>query len=556
MIKILQISRNSIKHKHKFLCLCLICFAFTFGFSQEDLDAEKAYKKALEIRFQNPDSSLILFNHSYNKYIQLKDTVNATNSLLEKAYVYENTANYASSYDALWMALILNDKRDDNNLKSIIYNRLGRIYSYNKREAAAFKYLKKSVELQKARVKKLNLKKSVLVPYYHSIAKTTRELKYYELSSTYLDSCYLFFSKDIDILPLAYLEYRGKAYLDFEKAMLLSQNNKNGEAIKIMEDIIPWFQENEPTFLVLIYKYLGDMYLDSSNLNKSKDLYRKSLKISEDNKSHIDFTPLVYEKLTEVYLQKNDYKNAFANQGKAKDLDAKFFDGRSSINQSLLEIKDDYRLEKERQEKQIQEQYLIQLEKEAEIKNLQRIILFASIIFLLIIGFAYFKYLRSKHKIEKELIRRNKELEIQKARELIDLKNKELAASALQLIDKDEFLIDLKTKIRVGSDKIKIHEINKILRTVSNNNNNNWDEFKLRFIDVNKEFYDKVFEKYPNLSQGDQKICALIKLNFPSKEMARLLGISVESVHTSRHRIRKKMDLPRSVNLEDFINSL
>jgi DNA-binding CsgD family transcriptional regulator len=65
-----------------------------------------------------------------------------------------------------------------------------------------------------------------------------------------------------------------------------------------------------------------------------------------------------------------------------------------------------------------------------------------------------------------------------------------------------------------------------------------------------------MFAKYPKLSQGDQKICALIKLNFSSKEMSRLLGISVESVHTSRHRIRKKMDLPRSVNLEDYINSL
>ena len=131
-----------------------------------------------------------------------------------------------------------------------------------------------------------------------------------------------------------------------------------------------------------------------------------------------------------------------------------------------------------------------------------------------------------------------------------------MAASALQLIEKDEFFKNLKTKIREGEPTMKKSDLNKILRSVSVTNTNTWDEFRLRFIEVNKEFYDTIFEKFPNLSQGDQKICALIKLNMSSKEMSRLLGISVESVHTSRHRIRKKMNLPRTINLEDYINSL
>ncbi|MGO4917904.1 hypothetical protein [Maribacter spongiicola] len=537
------------------LCLLII----TIGYAQnnlKDISAKQAFERALELRFQNPDSAVALLNYSSENYLQLNDTVNATYSLLEKAYVFENTARYANSYDALWTALILNDKRDDDKLKSIIFVRLGRIYSYNKRVEESYKYLKSSLELQKRRVEKLNLKKSVLVPYYYSLAKTSRELQENKVARIYLDSCYLYFSDEVDFQPLAHLEYRGKEYLDFEKAVLLEREDNNQEAIAIMEGVIPYFQKNEPTYLVLIYKYLGDMYLNISNLKKSEELYRKSLDISENYKSHLDFTPLVYENLTELYLRKNDYKNAFQSLKKAKELDAKFFDGRSSINQSLLEIKDNYRLEKDRQEKQIQEQYLKQLEQEEEISKLQMIILLGSIFFLLIIGYGYFNYLRTKHKNEKAFIKRNKELEIQKQQVLIDIKNKELASSALQLIEKDEFLKEIKSKVRVGTDKIKIHEINKVLRSISSNNNNNWDEFKHRFISVNKEFYNKIFEKFPNLSQSDQKICALIKLNMSSKDMARLLGISVESVHTSRHRIRKKMDLPRNVNLEDYINSI
>ncbi|MBJ7880124.1 hypothetical protein [Gelidibacter salicanalis] len=538
---------NSVTFKFKVCFLSAFCIIAS-GFSQEVTKPDKYFTEGLQIRSQNPDSAVALFDYSYKKYLQLNDTTNATNSLLEKSMVLENNAKYAQSYDALWSALILIDNTDDARQKSVIYYRLGRIYSYYKRERESIKYLKKALELQKELVKNSDLKPSDLVPYYYSIAVTNRELERKELTKVYLDSSYLYYSNDNKILPYEYLE--------FEKANLLALNNENQKAIEIMDSIYPWFKENEPTYLVLFYKYLGDVYLNLSLLDESEGYYLKSLKVSEYNKSHIDFTPLVYEKLTQIYVKKNDYKSAFESQGKAKELDSKYFDARGSINQSLLEIRNDYLVEKDRQEKLIQHQYLKQLEQEDKINKLQLIILLGSIVFITIIGFAYFKYLRSRHKIEKELIARNKELEIQKQRELIEMKNKELASSALQLIEKDEFLKDLKSKIRVGSDKIKIHEINKVLRTVSSGNNNNWEEFKLRFIDVNKEFYDKVYEKYPNLSQGDQKICALIKLNLSSKDMARLLGISVESVHTSRHRIRKKMDLARSVNLEDFINSL
>lgn len=179
-----------------------------------------------------------------------------------------------------------------------------------------------------------------------------------------------------------------------------------------------------------------------------------------------------------------------------------------------------------------------------------------TIVFLVIIGFIYFKTIRSKHNSEKQLIRRSKELEIQKAEELLELKNKELATSALQLVEKDEFLRELKSKLKKNIGNINNPEINQVLKSISHSNNNNWEEFKLRFTAVNERFYKKVTTEYPNLSQADQRICALIKLNFSSKEMAKLLGISVESVHTTRYRLRKKMGLPRSINLEEFIAAL
>ena len=95
-----------------------------------------------------------------------------------------------------------------------------------------------------------------------------------------------------------------------------------------------------------------------------------------------------------------------------------------------------------------------------------------------------------------------------------------------------------------------------MLKTIQGSSASNWKEFEARFTAVNQSFYKNLKEKYPDLGQTDLKICALVKLNFSSKDMSSLLGISFESVHTSRYRLRKKFKLDRNENLADFIASL
>ena len=83
-----------------------------------------------------------------------------------------------------------------------------------------------------------------------------------------------------------------------------------------------------------------------------------------------------------------------------------------------------------------------------------------------------------------------------------------------------------------------------------------WESFNLRFTEVNGNFYDRLREKHPELSNTEFKHCALIKLNFGTKEMARILNIEPHSVHISRSRIRKKIGLERSESLEKYIEAL
>ncbi|TMU57311.1 tetratricopeptide repeat protein [Flagellimonas algicola] len=516
--------------------------------SLNKLSTDQIYEKAIEIRFENPDQAIELLQKAHADFLKKGDTLKAINILLEMPYHYGQRVDYAKSYDSLWFALLLADNIKDEALKASVYDRLGRLYSFYKKEGKAFEYLNTSLEIKKKLVEEGELDITSLVSNYYLICATYRELGKPEIGKIYLDSCFLRSGNVPNQIELPYLQ--------FEKAFILANEQKNDEALGLLSEIEPWFLEHRPSYLVLVYTYWGDIYRNLSDLNKSEEYYKKALEVSDKYNSHLDFSPLVHEKLADLYVNRKDFENAFESLQNSKNLDAQFFDSRSTINRPLLEIKDEFRQEKERQARMIQQQRLDYLEQQDQISLLQRVILIGTIVFLLIIGFIYVKYLRSKHKTEKQLIRRNKELEIQKAKELLELKNKELAASALQLVEKDEFLRDMKSKLRKTTGDIKKSEINKILRTIPSNNTNHWEEFRLRFTAVNEKFYDQVTTQFPNLSQSDQKICALIKLNFSSKEMARLLGISVESVHTTRYRLRKKLGLERSDNLEDFISSI
>lgn len=506
------------------------------------------FERAKNLRYNFPDSSIYLLDLCYNKFIEKEDTTNAIEVLFELAQTNGHHANYKESYDKLWKALLLADEAGREKQKAKIYNAIGRYYSFYKRKEKALEYFSKSYEINKKLVASGELKKGSFVQNFAAFASTFRELNEPQLARTYLDSCFLFFDPNLKVVRWAHLK--------FEEAFLLKEEKKYEEALDIFLDIIPWFEENSPSYLVLVYTYTGDTYMRLGNYTESESCYQKALEFSEKYNSHIDFSPLIHQKLSDLYYSKGEYEKAFLSLKAFNELDEKFFDSRSENNRPLLEIQDAFRKEKENQKKLLQEQRLIQLENEEKVLFLQKIILMGALVFLFVIGVIYLNYVRAKHRAEKQLIQKKKELEIQQANEMVELKNKELAASTLKLIEKDEFLSEIKNKLAVNKGEKGIQDIKRIVHSVSVSNAHNWKEFQARFVAVNKRFYQELKARYPNLTQGDLKLCALIKLNFSSKDMAKLVGISVESVHTTRYRLRKKLNLTRDVNLTEFIANL
>lgn len=138
-------------------------------------------------------------------------------------------------------------------------------------------------------------------------------------------------------------------------------------------------------------------------------------------------------------------------------------------------------------------------------------------------------------------------------------KNKELANSTFNLIRKNELLIEIRDHIQqLQNSPHGNARYGKVLRLINRqiNHQDDWEIFEKSFNQVHEAFFQKLVARYPDLTPGDLKLAACLKMNLSSKEIAPLLNISLRGVENKRYRLRKKLDLPSSENLTEFMINL
>ncbi|MFC4689153.1 triple tyrosine motif-containing protein [Dokdonia genika] len=149
--------------------------------------------------------------------------------------------------------------------------------------------------------------------------------------------------------------------------------------------------------------------------------------------------------------------------------------------------------------------------------------------------------------VEKE----NIELRNQNLRDDISARNRELATSTLAMVNKSKTLKSIKEKL---SKLEPTPELKAIIKDIDKNisTNEDWAFFEKAFNHADKDFFKKVKEIHPELTANDLKLCVYLRLNLSSKEIAPLLNISHRSVEIKRYRLRKKINLDRSIQLNDY----
>jgi tetratricopeptide (TPR) repeat protein len=166
-----------------------------------------------------------------------------------------------------------------------------------------------------------------------------------------------------------------------------------------------------------------------------------------------------------------------------------------------------------------------------------------------------------REQLEKDLIANEKlnELEKQRLLQEIMFKDRELAAKAMHLVNKNEVFtsihnvlsgIELKDN---PTAKTQIEKAKKIIRG-NDNMDEEWNTFKLHFEEVHPGFFTQVLEAYPALSPSDLRLSAYLLIDLNSKEIANIFNITPESVRKKKQRLREKLNLEKDEDIRILLN--
>ncbi|MBL7814330.1 MAG: hypothetical protein JNL70_04915 [Saprospiraceae bacterium] len=190
------------------------------------------------------------------------------------------------------------------------------------------------------------------------------------------------------------------------------------------------------------------------------------------------------------------------------------------------------------------------------------LLLFIGLIFLLL-KFHKYQLSNQRQYLEAEMLRELEQQRIRADNEKLHLdiinKSQELANSTMGIIRKNEILIEIKEELEgIKSEhglRFPEKHYQKLKQMIENNlsSEENWRVFEENFNGVHEDFLKRLKQEFTDLTPGDLKLAAYLRMNLTSKEISPLLYISVRGVENKRYRLRKKLDLKDSDNLTEFI---
>ncbi|AKD05693.1 transcriptional regulator [Pontibacter korlensis] len=180
---------------------------------------------------------------------------------------------------------------------------------------------------------------------------------------------------------------------------------------------------------------------------------------------------------------------------------------------------------------------------------------------------------RIQEKLEKEKQEQLRQEAIQHEQKLVKVRNeqlkselssksRELASTALNIVNKNEMLQNISHELAKLQDadgnKLPEKHLRKIQKIITEgmSSQNDWELFEKSFDETNANYFKKLKEGYPELTPNDMKLCAYLRMNMSSKEIASLLNITVRGVELRRYRLRKKLNMDHDKNLVEFVMEL
>ncbi|MFP4664488.1 MAG: tetratricopeptide repeat protein [Bacteroidales bacterium] len=512
------------------------------------------------------DSALLRYQNSFfaiRKTGNLDEIAAAHNRL---GLMYEAKGEFARATDYYYKALRYFERSNNKSGMAEVANNLGIIHNHFGQLDVALDYYKKSLELFRK-----NREPGGKAQVINNIATL-----YTEQNNPDTALQYLFQAADIftdmrrpSDLATAYINignhYYEKSqpdsarhYLELAKTNYSKQDNKRGLSSVYY-------------YMALLQQDLGQIEQAILSAKKSAELRREVGNIS----AVADAIGL----LANLYAQQDRYKKAYSTILEKQEIEDSIAKMEMQLKFSELQLK--YETAKK-------DKAILILKKQAQARRNFNTLLIIGISALVIISLLLFYFFRTKSRLLKsnrkyyeqqkklhnldlqrqeaetrllaEEMKRKEEnmtLEKEKFEAELEHKSRELLTSAMHIVNKNKILASIRDTlddISFNAEPAFRQKARRLCADIDRNIHvdSDWEQFKMHFDQVNTGFFEKLESDFPQLSKSDMKVCAYLKINLSTKEIAQIMNVSPAAVHKRFYRLRKKMELEPNTNLTKF----
>ncbi|MGE4541079.1 MAG: tetratricopeptide repeat protein [Bacteroidales bacterium] len=443
------------------------------------------------------------------------------------AVAYAEVGNYDQSSKLYFENLTYYENINDKESMGFTLGNIGADFLSQKNYDKAFTYIKQSLDIA------LKINNLILATdQYNNMAIV------YQFGYNDLESALKYFHKANEIaVTINDSLQQGRTNLNIGQVYI---NLKASDSVrKYIHRSIEIFKKlNSPPFIANTYILYAELAKEYKQSDSTIYWATKAFEIAEKHNllMIIDQASRI---LYEEYLNTQDTLNAF-----------KYLKLKSELADSLNQLQSEKSLFKL--------ELLYNQEKAAKARQVKQQLTYILIgVFLLIllalILIIWLNYSRQK------VIAKNALLEKVQIEKDLKYKRKELSMNLIILINKNKMLTYILKKLNELEKISKLQDFRKYASDLKNeikqkNDTRLWEEFSVRLNETNNVFYEKLLKEFPDLTQNELKLCAYLRLNMSTKEIAQLTGQRPQTIDHARYRLRKKLGLSNSdVNLVHYL---
>lgn len=325
------------------------------------------------------------------------------------------------------------------------------------------------------------------------------------------------------------------------------------QALRYLNDaILVKTQANDFTQMTVILNNIGHCYRQLGDTEKAVEYFERALQKGREN-GQLEDMMRSYRNLVAINAENGNYQRAYELQSLLIQLRDSIADMEQKAAVRELEVK----LQADRKQREIE-----LLQKERSIITNRWLTVALGLFFALIFGILIYDGQKRKHRQEKELLAAEDELqkaELKIMTDLLEHNQQKLSLYTENLLRKNELVGKLESKLKEtidgqGHDEGENETLLSNIASVRILTDDDWEEFKTLFDGVHTGLLDKLLSDYRDLTLGEQRLFLLMKLSMSTREIANILGVSPDSVKKGRYRLKKKLGLPETNSLQEFID--